>query len=100
MLANYTQKLKTLTETLVSQGHADEALEVAERAETLRKWMDEHPPDQPYSDDALLCLLRNGPPVLTSVVAWGRNDFGQANVPPGLFGVIAVSGGLYHSVAL
>jgi alpha-tubulin suppressor-like RCC1 family protein len=100
MLEDYTQKLKTLTESLVRQGYTDEALIVAERAEALRKWMDEHPPDHPYSDDALLCLLRTGAPALTSVVAWGRNDQGQAKVPEGLFGVVAVDGGLYHSLAL
>ena len=35
------------------------------------------------------------------VVAWGRNDMGQATVPPAaLSGVTAVAGGWYHSLAL
>jgi len=34
------------------------------------------------------------------VVAWGRNDYGQANVPAGLTGVTAIAGGLNHTVAL
>jgi len=35
-----------------------------------------------------------------TVVAWGRNDFGQANVPEGLSDVIAIAAGYYHSLAL
>ena len=34
------------------------------------------------------------------MVAWGNNSRGQASVPPGLAGVIAVSAGAYHSLAL
>lgn len=34
------------------------------------------------------------------VVAWGKNDFGQTNVPPGLFGVVALAAGEVHTVAL
>jgi hypothetical protein len=42
-----------------------------------------------------LALKRDG-----TVVAWGSDDYGQTNVPPGLGGVEAVSAGLYHSLAL
>ena len=35
-----------------------------------------------------------------SVTAWGANEFGQTNVPIGLSNVVAVAGGLYHSLAL
>ena len=34
------------------------------------------------------------------VVAWGWNNFGQANVPTGLSGVIAIAAGGSHSLAL
>jgi hypothetical protein len=35
-----------------------------------------------------------------SVVAWGNNDQGQTNVPPGLKDVVQVAGNSYHSLAL
>jgi alpha-tubulin suppressor-like RCC1 family protein len=35
-----------------------------------------------------------------SVVAWGNNGWGQAEVPPGLTNVIAVAAGTKHSLAL
>jgi alpha-tubulin suppressor-like RCC1 family protein len=35
-----------------------------------------------------------------TVVAWGRNQYGQSNVPAGLTNVVAVSAGVYHSLAL
>ena len=35
-----------------------------------------------------------------AVVAWGRNDSGQTNVPPGLSNVVAIAGGGAHSLAL
>ena len=35
-----------------------------------------------------------------TVVAWGDNTYGQTNVPPGLTNVIAVAGGMQHSLAL
>jgi alpha-tubulin suppressor-like RCC1 family protein len=35
-----------------------------------------------------------------SVVAWGRNNAGQTQVPAGLVNVIAVAGGDAHSLAL
>lgn len=35
-----------------------------------------------------------------TVVAWGRNDQGQCNVPAGLGGVVQVSAGSMHSVAI
>ena len=35
-----------------------------------------------------------------TVVAWGRNQYGQRTVPAGLNGVIAVSAGADHSLAL
>jgi alpha-tubulin suppressor-like RCC1 family protein len=34
------------------------------------------------------------------VVAWGDNDNGQTNVPPGLTAVVAIAGGGYHNLAL
>jgi alpha-tubulin suppressor-like RCC1 family protein len=42
-----------------------------------------------------LALKSNG-----TVVAWGRNDFGQSNVPADLDGVVAIAAGGYHSLAL
>jgi alpha-tubulin suppressor-like RCC1 family protein len=35
-----------------------------------------------------------------TLVAWGNNDYGQATVPPGLSGVVAVAVGGLHTVAL
>jgi hypothetical protein len=35
-----------------------------------------------------------------SVIAWGRNDNGQTNVPAGLSNVVAVAAGLAHNLAL
>ena len=35
-----------------------------------------------------------------TVVAWGQNNYGQTNVPPGLTDVIAVAAGAAHSLAL
>lgn len=35
-----------------------------------------------------------------TLVAWGNNDYGQTNVPPGLEDVTAVAAGAYHVVAL
>ena len=35
-----------------------------------------------------------------SVVAWGYNAFGQTTVPAGLTGVVAITAGGYHTVAL
>jgi alpha-tubulin suppressor-like RCC1 family protein len=35
-----------------------------------------------------------------TVLAWGNNDFGQTNVPPGLTNIIAVAAGTSHSLAL
>lgn len=35
-----------------------------------------------------------------TVVAWGHNGFGQTNVPAGLAGVVAVTGGSSHAAAL
>ena len=32
-----------------------------------------------------------------AVVAWGLNDYGQADVPAGLSNVVAVAGGYQHS---
>ena len=34
-----------------------------------------------------------------TVVAWGRNDYGQSTVPAGLKAV-QIAGGVYHSLAL
>ena len=36
----------------------------------------------------------------TAVACWGRNDFGQCNVPAGLANVTAVAAGYEHTVAL
>jgi len=35
-----------------------------------------------------------------TVVSWGRNDYGQCDVPAGLSNVVAVAGGSFHSLAL
>jgi alpha-tubulin suppressor-like RCC1 family protein len=35
-----------------------------------------------------------------TVVAWGKNNAGQANVPPGLSNVVAIAAGARHSLAL
>ena len=35
-----------------------------------------------------------------AVVAWGRNDYGETNVPPGLSNVVAIAGGSGFSLAL
>ncbi len=35
-----------------------------------------------------------------TVVAWGRNDYGQTNVPAGLSGVTAIAAGSSHTVAI
>lgn len=35
-----------------------------------------------------------------SVIAWGRNDFGQCDIPSNLNGVVQVRAGFSHSVAL
>jgi len=35
-----------------------------------------------------------------TVVAWGRKDYGECNVPAGLTDVVAVAAGLDHSLAL
>ena len=44
------------------------------------------------SSNALLALW--------PLVAWGRNNYDQANIPGGLNNVTGVAGGLYHSLAL
>ena len=40
------------------------------------------------------------PVCAAEVVAWGYNNYGQTNVPPGLSNVVAVAAGYYHNVAL
>ncbi len=42
-----------------------------------------------------LALRENG-----TVVAWGGNNYGQTNVPPGLTNVVAIAAGAYFSMAL
>lgn len=42
-----------------------------------------------------LALLTNG-----ALAAWGYNAFGQANVPPGLSGVVAISAGGHHNLVI
>ena len=42
----------------------------------------------------------SGVPPAGRVVAWGSNQYGQADVPAGLTGVIAVAAGSAHSLAL
>ncbi|HEY0863312.1 MAG TPA: MBG domain-containing protein [Lacunisphaera sp.] len=39
-------------------------------------------------------------PAVTQVVAWGRNDLGQANIPTGLTDTVAVATGAVHSLVL
>ena len=46
-------------------------------------------------DNHVLVLKADG-----TVVAWGRNNHGQTNVPAGLSGVVQVSAGYSHSVAV
>lgn len=36
----------------------------------------------------------------SNIMGWGRNEYGQASPPPGLQHTIALSAGLYHSLAL
>ena len=47
------------------------------------------------SAPALLEVIAAGP-----VQAWGLNDLGQTNVPPGLADAVTVAAGEYHSLAL
>jgi hypothetical protein len=35
-----------------------------------------------------------------NVLAWGNNNYGQANIPPGLSNVVAIDAGSYHNLAL
>jgi len=42
-----------------------------------------------------LALLSDG-----TVVAWGLNDYGQTNTPPGLAKVVAIAAGYRHNLAL
>lgn len=100
MLTNYTEKLKGLIASLVEHDFTDDALAMAARAEQLREWMASQPAGEPYGEEAVMCLLANGVPALNGVVAWGRDDQHQASVPPKLSGIIAVAGGIYHSLAL
>src|ERR1019366_4251172 len=37
---------------------------------------------------------------LWPLVGWGRNDYGEANIPAGLSNVTTVANGLYHSLGL
>lgn len=99
MFADYTEKLKGLIASLVERDLTDDALVIADRAQQLRDWMAAQPPGEAYSNEIVECLLAKGPPALNGVVAWGENDHRQA-VPPKLFGVVAVAGGIYHSLAL
>jgi hypothetical protein len=36
----------------------------------------------------------------STVIAWGKNNYGQTNVPSGLSNVVAIAGGWHHSLAL
>ena len=38
--------------------------------------------------------------VVGTVVAWGRNDYGQTTIPPGLSGVTTIAAGSTHTVVL
>ena len=49
----------------------------------------------PLAPDHQTALVAPG-----SVVAWGRNDWGQATVPAGLSDVTAIAAGYDHSLAL
>jgi alpha-tubulin suppressor-like RCC1 family protein len=35
---------------------------------------------------------------LWPLAVWGRNDYNQANIPDALSNVVAIAGGLYHSL--
>jgi hypothetical protein len=100
MLADYAEKHKALIQSLIEKDFTDEALVMADRAGQLRTWISAQPAGQPYSEEIVMCLLAKGPPALNGVVAWGRDDQHQATVPPNLVGVVAVAGGIYHSLAL
>ena len=39
-------------------------------------------------------------PIAGTVIAWGRNNVGQTNVPPDLTNVVAVAAGFQHNLAL
>ena len=52
----------------------------------------------------VIALIWLPPPVAKAaagtVVAWGRNDFGEVDVPPGLTNVTAISAFEFHNLAL
>ncbi|PAW79312.1 MAG: hypothetical protein B9S33_19200, partial [Pedosphaera sp. Tous-C6FEB] len=48
----------------------------------------------------VLVILPTQTNAIRSLVAWGRNNFGQTTVPAGLSGVTAIAGGHFHNVAL
>jgi hypothetical protein len=100
MLVDYAEKLKGLITSLMQSDNTDDALAMAERAQQIRNWLTAQPADEVFTPDLTKCLLTKGAPILNSVWAWGRNDFGQTNVPPKLIGVIAVAAGIQHSLAL
>ncbi len=37
-------------------------------------------------------------PIITNLVAWGRNDYGQTNIPASVANVISIGAGQYNSV--
>src|SRR5687767_11706524 len=45
-------------------------------------------------------LVRDSAGAAQSVAAWGRNDYGQLNVPQGQMNVVAIAAGYYYSLAL
>jgi translation initiation factor RLI1 len=49
-----------------------------------------------FKEEAVKRALTQG----GTVVAWGRDVFGQTTVPAGLSGVVAIAAGTYHTVAL
>ncbi|KAF0181134.1 MAG: Uncharacterized protein FD161_440 [Limisphaerales bacterium] len=49
---------------------------------------------------SLVATLTVNAPATGTVLAWGKNDFGQTNVPVGLSGVTAIAAGGNHSLAL
>ncbi|MEP6668135.1 MAG: hypothetical protein ABJF10_03225 [Chthoniobacter sp.] len=100
LFASYTEKHKALIASLVERDFTDDALAMAARAEEWRDWMAGQPVGEPYGEEVVISLLAKGTPALSGVVAWGWDNQQQTTVPPKLTGVIAVAGGIFHSLAL
>lgn len=49
---------------------------------------------------SLLIAASGRTAVVSNVVAWGGNEYGQASIPPNLTGAVAIAAGGYHSLAV